>query len=534
MRDYQLYIGGQDRDGVGHLHAVPAQALLDDVLTAVSAKRELDRGRRELRPDDPVFARCAVADESLIEEALQAAAAAAPLWRRFSLDDRLDLMRRVYDELLARRSEAIEILMQEGHPRKLAELEVQTSLDIFHTDMLPHYRQQMEQEYLTPDRHLRLVRKPDGVVCLSPPQNAAAANSALGIGVLVGGNTLVMRAPQATPAGVFFLWRDIVVPILDEMGAPPGTVNIITGNTAKMLNAWVESPLVDDVFYFGDSESGIALGQRCMAAGKKPILELAGNDGVMVWRDADLDRAAQAVSESFLGSGQICLVPNFVVVHPDAADGLLAHLLRLVRDLRPGMPEEDDAVLSPVRQSDRFFAVLQEALDAGATLLSGGHRCELDGTASETGPFIAPTVVRVDSLEEARKLRAVTEETFFPLLPVVVPSRQDDASLLDAMVDFLNANDYGLRNSLWAEDPAVVERFCTDVTTGGLLKINDSHVAAAAPLPMHGGTGLSGGPFGEANNPMIKTTHLQGISIGIGVNPAEALFRARGRSLQES
>ena len=107
---------------------------------------------------------------------------------------------------------------------------------------------------------------------------------------------------------------------------------------------------------------------------------------------------------------------------------------------------------------------------------------EIDGTASETGPFVAPTVLRVDGLAGARDLAAVREETFFPLLPVVVPEA-DDGGLLDEVIAFLNDNKYGLRNSLWTADPEVIEAVAARVNNGGLLKVNDSHIGFV-PVPV--------------------------------------------------
>ena len=103
-----------------------------------------------------------------------------------------------------------------------------------------------------------------------------------------------------------YAMRELVAPVLDELGAPPGTLNILCGDPAPMLNAWVDSPHVDDIMYFGSSENGLRFESRCVAAGKKPILELAGNDLVIIWKDADLDYAAEALTEAFYGSGQLC------------------------------------------------------------------------------------------------------------------------------------------------------------------------------------------------------------------------------------
>ena len=375
------------------------------------------------------------------------------------------------------------------------------------------------------ERRVVLSRKPDGVVCLNPPQNAAGSNSALGFYSLLAGNTLVVKAPRSTPLSVMFVYHEVVAPILERHGAPAGTLNIISGDTRRILRQWMQSPLVDDVMFFGDSAVGVKIGSDCVAAGKKAILELSGNDGIVVWRDADLEAAAAAMCECFYGSSQICMVPKYAIVHPEVADELIELLLERVRDIRPGYPEDPDVVLSPVLKADRFFDYLAEARESGAEILSGGQRLGVDGEPSAVGLFIDPTVVRVSGLEDARSLNCVREETFFPLLPVVVPRGGGDASLLDEVITFLNANPYGLRNSLWSSDEEIVERFVTEVHNAGLLKVNDSHIGFSPVLATHGGTGATGGPYGELHYPILRTSHLQGAAIApSGTYSAEDLL----------
>jgi acyl-CoA reductase-like NAD-dependent aldehyde dehydrogenase len=306
-------------------------------------------------------------------------------------------------------------------------------------------------------------------------------------------------------------------------------LNAICGTPKKMIDRWLDSPLVDDICWFGSSEAGVKFQLDCVARGKKPILELAGNDALVVWKDADLDAAAEAITECFYGSGQICMVPNHVVAHPDIAEDLLARLAEKLREVRPGYPGEEDVLLSPVRRSEKFFTLLRAAQDGGARLVTGGRRLEVDGTPSATGVFLEPTVLRVDGpLAEARRLDVVMHETFFPLIPVVVPDREPDAVLLGQVIDFVNGNVYGLRNSFWSRSAEVVEEFGRRVRNGGLVKVNDSHIGFLPYLPSHGGTGLTGGVFGEANYPIVKTSHLQGISFGTGASPWHTVFGEPG------
>lgn len=524
MRTYRLYIGGRDVEGSGYVHSLPAGMMLTDFFGAVTLKRRLDRGIVP-EPDTPVLARCDNAAREHIEAAIRAAHAAAPGWGRLPLEHRLSLISRFHDRLAARMDEFIQLLTDEGHPLRFAMIEAAGIHDATAPAAVDFYRGQMTSEIATPDRRLLLVRKPDGVVGLNPPQNAAAINSTVGVAILAAGNSLVLRAPQSTPVGVHFLFRELVAPILDELGAPPGTLNIVTAPSPATLRCWIDSPLMNDIFYFGDSTRGMTLACECMANGTKAILELAGNDGIVVWRDANPDRAASALCESFIGSGQVCLVPKFAIVHPAIADEVIPRLLDQVRGIRPALPDDPSAWLSPVMKSDRYFELLARSVQAGARMLCGGYRYDLDGTRDEAGVFIAPTVLRIDGLEAAREMDVVREETFFPLLPVVVPGAgHSDDELLGSVLGILNANRYGLRNSLWSSDERIIGRFCSELNTGGLLKINDSHVGTVAPLPAHGGTGLSGGPFGGANFPMLSTTHAQGISIGEDLDPREALY----------
>jgi acyl-CoA reductase-like NAD-dependent aldehyde dehydrogenase len=515
MRSYSLYIDGEDVEGQGWTYTVRASALLRDTTAAFNLKRALEVGHGGEITDD-VVGRCARGRREDNERAMQAARRASRIFRSFPQEIRSQIVIDFNTALAQRADELIEIMMAEGHPRRLAQWEVSGMLRGCDEPTVRWYETQLRSSFVSDDRVLELVRKPDGVVCVNPPQNAAGSNSGLGVLALLGGNALVVKAPRSSPLSVMFVFREVLAPILERHGAPAGTLNVISGNTTAILNDWIRSPLVDDILFFGDSTTGLEFGQRCVAAGKKPILELAGNDGFVVWRDADLEAAARAAEECFYGSSQICMVPKYAIVHPDVADRFIELLLERVAALRPGYPEDPEVLLSPVLKTDRFFDYLAEARGQGGEMLCGGRRVDVDGTSSATGRFIEPTVVRIDGLERANGLSCVREETFFPLLPVVVPEPSVDEALLEDVIDFLDANEYGLRNSVWTRDDAIAERFADGVMNGGLLKINDSHIGFVSYLSTHGGTGKTGGPFGELNDVGLRTTHLQGISWGDG------------------
>jgi acyl-CoA reductase-like NAD-dependent aldehyde dehydrogenase len=192
-----------------------------------------------------------------------------------------------------------------------------------------------------------------------------------------------------------------------------------------------------------------------------------------------------------------------------------------------GHPGEEDVLLTPVLRNEKFFTCLEDALAKGAELVCGGHAMAADGSRDPAGIFLEPTVVLVRGLKDAREVNAVRHETFFPLLPVIAAEAEDDEVLLERFIDFVNSNEYGLRNSVWARDPEVVDRFVSRITQAGLLKVNDSHIGFLPYLPTHGGTGLTGGVFGEANYPILRTSHVQGVAVADdGTPPKESVFGA--------
>jgi acyl-CoA reductase-like NAD-dependent aldehyde dehydrogenase len=509
-----MLIDGRDDVGLGWTYVVRASALIADPERAFNLKRGLELGSIELEQSEDrgeVVARCAWGDGEHNEQALAAAARASEVFGRFSLPQLRELGADCHRELLARADELVELLIVEGHPRRLAQWEVSGGVHALDELTRDWCYSHFQERFTVDGRDLELLRKPDGVVCVNPPQNAAASNGATGVLALLAGNTLVVKVPRSTPAGVMFFYREVIQPVLARHGAPPGTLNLISGDTQHILKQWLASPYVDDVLFFGSSNSGLRFGSDCYAAGKKPILELSGNDGFLVWRDADLDRAAEALTECFFGSSQICMVPKYAIAHPEIAEQLIAKFTALAAAVQPGYPEDPDVVLSPVLKQDQFFDFLSEARAAGCPILTGGERVGVDGVPDPAGFFLQPTVIRVDGLAGARDLSCVREETFFPMLPIIVPS-EAGPELLEETLRFMNANAYGLRNSLWSSDEHVIETFTRGLSNGGLLKINDSHIGFVPILAAHGGTGRTGGPTGELNYVILRTTHWQGIS----------------------
>ncbi|MFJ1564126.1 aldehyde dehydrogenase family protein [Streptomyces erythrochromogenes] len=524
---YPVLLGGTPEPGHGWVHWPRSSALLRepyDVL-ALKARLDHDRATREDHADPRLVGRVARSTDAQAQAALSLARTAQPVWARVPLERRLDLVRAFHHLLRDRAEEFVEVLVSEGHPVRVAQWALSAALSLTHPDTVDHARDAMLWEGKQAGRLVRLVRKPDGVVCLSPARNAPVLTAMAAVPTLAAGNALILNAPPAVPLSTAYVFHELVAPLLAEYGAPPGTLSVLCAPARPTLRTWLASPDCDDIFFFGGPSQGAQLTRACLEYGKKPIMELAGNDALVVWRDADLHQAADAAMERYQGSGQLCFAPKFTLVHPAVAEQFTELVRSRALRLRVGPPEDPDIVLTPVVKRSQCQDVLDDAVAKGAELLCGGELVDVTDTPTRRGPFIRPVLLRVRGLPEAATMRAVTEETFFPLMCVIVPDGAPgaagteeaiDRELLDALIAFVNANPYGLRNSLWAQDLDVIHRFTDEVTNGGVLKVNDSHIGTLPVLPIIGGTGFSGGVFGEANIPFLRTTRLQGVSIGTG------------------
>ncbi|MGC5365337.1 aldehyde dehydrogenase family protein [Streptomyces sp. DT24] len=521
---YPVLLGGVPEPGEGWVHWPRSSATLYETYDVLALKARLDhcRAQPEDHTDPRLAGKVARSTGTQALAALSSARAAQPAWARVPLERRLDFVRAFHHLLRDRAEEFIAVLVSEGHPVRVADWALSAALNLTHPDTVDHARAAMVWEGSQAGRRVRLVRKPDGVVCLDPARNAPLLTALAGIPTLAAGNALIVNAPPSVPLSVAYLFHDLVAPLLTRYGAPPGTLSVLCAPARPVLRTWLNSPDCDDIFFFGGSAQGAELTRSCLEHGKKPIMELAGNDALVVWRDADLPRAADAAMERYQGSGQLCLAPKFALVHPAVAEEFTELVRERVAALRVGPPEDPDVVLTPVVKRSQCKDVLDDAVARGAELLCGGELVDVRDEPSLRGPFIRPVLLRVRGLRTAAAMRAVAEETFFPLMCVIVPdsapgeATEADRQLLDSLIAFVDANRYGLRNSLWARDPYVIERFTDEVTNGGVLKVNDSHIGTLPVLPIIGGTGLSGGVFGEANIPFLRTTRLQGISIGTG------------------
>lgn len=521
---YPLYINGRDID-TGHYEYMPyADKAIADPKGTSEIMLRIKNGEMPEGMEEYIFARCCVGDDTHNAEAIKAAAEAGKAFGAFPISKRMKIFNDIHRLLLEHKERLLEMFIAEGHPRKLGEWEFSGMLQAFTAETVSFYKTEMSKKRRVDRSEVNLLmRKPDGVVCVSPPRNAASSNSLTGALSLLGGNTLVVKPPLTLPISTMYLWRTVVEEALRLNGAPRGVLNIVVGNTARYLNQWMANPAVNDIVYFGESNRGLDIGNKIYASGKKPILELSGKDLVLIWKDCDIEAASDSLIDCFLGSAQICMVPKMALIHEDIYERFEQVFVKKVKALTVGLPSDPETCLSPVSKIATFYAFLDEAIQKGAQMICGGQRLNYKGEPDAKGVYLEPTLIRLEDRLPLSELQCVREEIFFPLLPLVrltgqalEPSHRGqsrDDVIFQKMVGLANENAYGLRVSAWAKSDSTIRKLIRAVHHCGLLRINCRHVDFSMYLATHGGPGKTGGPFGELNYFWQRTTHLQGISV---------------------
>jgi acyl-CoA reductase-like NAD-dependent aldehyde dehydrogenase len=223
-------------------------------------------------------------------------------------------------------------------------------------------------------------------------------------------------------------------------------VNIVTGDGPTVGDALVRHPRVKRIAFTGSAETGMLI-QRAAAevAVKHVTLELGGKNPMIVFPDADLDKAipAAVAGMNFAWQGQSCGSTSRLFVHDTLYDRVLAGVIERVRALRIGMPLDPDSQVGPMNnkeQLDKAVKYIALGVEEGARLVAGGKRPA--GETFEKGYWIEPAVFADVTMD----MRIANEEIFGPVLSVI---RWTD---VDEVIAMANATEYGLTASIWTRN----------------------------------------------------------------------------------
>ena len=420
------------------------------------------------------YADAAVSNAEDVARAYGAAQAAFEEWGQTTPSERQLALFRIADALEARAEEAADLESENtGKPRStLIDYEIMPSVDQirFFAGAARNLEGRATAEYLK-DHTSSIRREPIGVIGQVAPWNYPLNMAVWKFApAIAAGNAIVLKPSDTTPASTLLLAE-----IANEF-LPAGVFNVITGDRDSG-RAMIENEIPQMVSITGSVRAGMEVAKSAASDLKRVHLELGGKAPVIVFADADFEKAAAGiVAAGFFNAGQDCTAATRLLVQEAGYDDFMKALLAEVKaNAKVGMPDEEDLLFGPVNNANQLAGVqgFIDRVPSHAQIEIGGSRI---GTQ---GYFLEPTVISGFNQGDEH----IQEEIFGPVM--TVQKFSDDAQALK----WANDVRYGLASSVWTSNHTRAMRFAKHLDFGAVW-IN-THIPIVAEMP-HGGFKHSG------------------------------------------
>jgi acyl-CoA reductase-like NAD-dependent aldehyde dehydrogenase len=421
-------------------------------------------------------------------------------WPFSSGKDRAAILNRVADLIDRDRERIAQIeVLESGKPIAQARGEIEGAADIWrYAAALARMAHGDSHNNLGPDMLGLVLKEPIGVAAIITPWNFPflIVSQKLPF-ALAAGCTAVVKPSEMTPSTTVILFE-----LLDEAGLPAGVANLVLGYGDPVGTIMTTHPDVDMVSFTGST----GVGKRIVAAAsgtlKKVSLELGGKNPQVIFPDADLDAAADAITFGiYFNAGECCNSGSRIIVHEDVAEALTDRIVALSRKVSFGDPLSDRTQVGAIISEDHLGKIdgyVQGATAAGAKVVIGGGVLAVPGLE---GRFYAPTVVAGVTPDMA----IAREEVFGPVLSVLTFKTEAEAIAL--------ANDaaYGLSAGVWSRDVHTCLTFARKLRAGTVW--TNTWMDGFAELPFGGvkesGLGRELGRFGIEEYLELKTVQMR-------------------------
>ena len=389
--------------------------------------------------------------------AVAAAKAAFPAWSSLSAAERSSWLMKVSNAIDAKLDMlALAESKDNGKPLKLATaVDIPRARDNFKFYATAILHDAYETHDMGVDGFNYTLRQPIGVAgCISPWNLPLYLFSWKIAPALAAGNTVVAKPSEVTPATAYLLSE-----ILDEIGFPKGVLNIVHGLGAEVGAAIVAHNDTNIISFTGGTQTGKAISSVAAPMFKKISLELGGKNANVIFDDCDFDDAViTSVRSAFANQGQICLCGSRIYVQRGIYKKFKAAFLERVNGLTVADPLTNEARMGAVvskEHMEKVLSYIELAKEEGGTLLTGGHRVQLDGRC-EKGYFIAPTVF--ENLPPG--CRTNQEEIFGPVVTLTPFDTEEEALAM------ANGTAYGLAATIWTSDLKTAHRMAAGLHAG--------------------------------------------------------------------
>lgn len=424
--------------------------------------------------DESLIANVARGDASDIDRAAKAAKAAFPAWAAMPGKERKALLHKIADAIEARADEiALCECWDTGQAmRFMSKAALRGAANFrFYADLAPSA--QDGKSLPSPD-HMNITgRKPIGPVGVITPWNTPFMLSTWKIApALAAGCTVVHKPAEFSP-----LTARLLSEICRDAGLPDGVLNLVNGMGEDAGKALTEHPDIKAIAFVGESKTGSMIMKQGADTLKRVHFELGGKNPVIVFDDADLDRALDAaVFMIYSLNGERCTSSSRLLIQESVREEFETKLIKRVNNIRVGHPLDPDTEVGPLIHKvhyDKVVGYFDIAREDGATIAAGGSTPESDGH------YVAPTLFT----NATPDMRVAQEEIFGPVLTSI--AFKDEAEALHIANDVA----YGLAGYLWTNDLTRALRF-SDSLEAGMIWVNSENVRHL-PAPF-GGTKASG------------------------------------------
>jgi succinate-semialdehyde dehydrogenase / glutarate-semialdehyde dehydrogenase len=435
-----------------------------------------------------------------VNAAIAAAVDGFEQWRKVDAWERSAVLRRTA-ELIRERVDQIALVMTTEQGKPLAEARGET---LATADQYDWYADEARRIYGRivdghgPGSRIFVRREPVGVVAAFSTWNfpALLASRKIAPALAAGCSVIVV------PAGETPLTTLMIVQALLDAGLPGNAIQALTGEAALMSGQLIAAPPVAKISLTGSVPVGQAILHAAADHIKDVALELGGHAPVLVFADADVEKAARlCVGAKFRNAGQVCASPSRFYVHESVADSFSEHFVNAARGLRLGDGRDPATEVGPLTNTRRLAAaesLVTDAQAAGARVSLGGHRAD----GFEAGYFFTPTVL-TDVPATASIMR---DEPFAPIAPI------STFATLDEALAKANSTEFGLASYVFTNDLNTAFA-ASDGIEAGMVAVNHMSIATAeAPF---GGVKKSGFGREGGSEGILDYTHAKFVSMAL-------------------
>jgi succinate-semialdehyde dehydrogenase/glutarate-semialdehyde dehydrogenase len=415
------------------------------------------------------------ASKADLDTALGAAAKGFKVWKETSAYDRSKIMRKAADLLRERYDHVSKVQTQEqGKVYGESRAEVLTSADI-----IDWYAEEGRRAYgrIIPGRQKGVrqlvMQEPVGVVAAFTPWNFPTLTPIRKIaGALAAGCSIIIKASEETPGSCVE-----IVKCFADAGLPAGVLNLVFGVPAEVSEHLIPQKAVKKISFTGSVPVGKHLAGLAAKGMKRATMELGGHSPVLVFEDADPEKAADTIAAfKYRNSGQVCISPTRFYVHEKNYPKFLARFTEYAKGLKLGDGLEKGITMGPLanpRRLDAMDSFVKDAKDRGGKVVTGGER------QGNQGFFFQPTIV-TDVPDDSK---VMTEEPFGPVAPIVT------FKTVDEVIERANSLEFGLAAYAFTSSEKTAAAI-GDALQSGMVGVNS--VAISTPETPFGGIKESG------------------------------------------